>query len=136
MTNIFDDAHKYAQLVREGKRNPQGQADAKNYVQTVFEIYIKELARAMKLKAGYASGINKYGMVLKGVSLAGNPRIDFLKTLGLNSMAKTEQIELGDGGAVFCYETWDAHPFVVRFQMIMDMGATVVRVTISNQFTK
>lgn len=136
MTNIFDNAHKYAQLVREGKRNPQGQADAKNYVQTVFEIYIKELVRAMKLKPGYASGINKYGMVLKGVSLAGNPRINLLKVLGLNSMAKTEQIELGDGGGVFCYETWDAHPFVVRFQMIMDMGATLVRVTISNQFTK
>lgn len=136
MTNIFDDVHKYAQLVREGKQNPQNQADAKNYVQTVFENYIKKLVRAMQFKTGYSSGINKYGMALKGISLAENPRIDFLKTLGLNSMAKTEQIKLGDGGVVFCYETWDAHPFVIRFQMIMDMGATLVRVTISNQFTK
>ena len=135
MTNIFDDAKKYAELVRESKQNPQGQAEAKNYVQTVFETYVKELARAMKLKAGYVSGINKYGMVLKGISLAGNPRIDFLKALSLNSMAKTEQIELGDGSAVFCYEYAGAYPFVIRFQMIMDMGATLVRVTISNQYT-
>ena len=134
MTNIFDDAKKYAELVRDSKQNPQRQADAKNYVQKVFETYIKELARAMKLKAGYVSGAKEHGMVLKGISFAGNPRIDFLKTLGLNSMAKKGQIELGDECAVFCYEDVGTYPFVIRFQMIMDMGATLVRVTIANQY--
>lgn len=134
MTNIFDDAKKYAELVRDSKQNPQGQAEAKKYVQTVFETYIKELARAMKLKAGYVSGAKEHGMVLKGISLAGNPRIDFQKALGLNGMAKKGQIELGDESAVFCYEYAGAYPFVIRFQMIMDMGTTLVRVTIANQY--
>lgn len=88
MTNIFDDAKKYAELVGGNKQNPQGQAKAKNYVQNLFKTYIKELARAMQLKAGYISGSKESGMMLKGISLAGNPRIDFLKALSLNGMAK------------------------------------------------
>ncbi len=103
-------------------------------MQNLFKTYIKELARAMQFKAGYISGSKESGMVLKGISLAGNPRIDFLKTLSLNGMAKKGEIELSDNSSVFCYEYAGAYPFVIRFQMIMDMGATLVRVTISNQY--